>query len=84
MYDEKHKDCMQCLAKAEENYNKNTAVQGNREEILDKMGIIEEMLAEKHLVMSKLNSSVEFGEKLFATIAPEGREGVRIQLQDLH
>lgn len=33
--------------------------------------------------MPKLNSSIEFGEKLFGTTAPEGREGVRLQLQDL-
>ena len=44
--------------------------------------MIEKILAEKHLAMSKPNSSVEFEEKLFATTDPEGREGVRLQLQD--
>ena len=82
MYEDKYSDCMQWLTKAEEKYNKNSDVQGNREEILDKISLIEEMLSEKHLAMSKLNSSVEFGEKLFGTTAPEGREGVRFQLQD--
>ena len=73
----------QWLTKAEEKYNKNTDVQGNREEILERINIIEEMLSEKHLAMSKLNASVKFGEKLFGTTPPEGREGVRLQLQDL-
>ena len=49
----------QWLTKAEEKYNKNTDVQGNREEILERINIIEEMLSEKHLAMSKLNASVE-------------------------
>ena len=55
----------QWLTKAEEKYNKNADVQGNREEILERINIIEEMLSEKHPAMSKLNASVEFGEKLF-------------------
>ena len=82
-YEERYNDCMQWLSQAEEKYSKNSDLHGNREEILEKQSVIEEMMAEKHLAMSKLNSSIEFGEKLFGTTAPEGREGVRLQLQDL-
>ena len=41
------------------------------------------MISGKHLATSKLNSSVEFGAELFDTTAPEGREDVILQLQDL-
>ena len=83
VYEEKYSECLQWLTKAEEQYRRYSDVQGNREEILEKIRVVEEMLAEKHLAMSKLNISVEFGEKLFGTTAPEGREGIRLQLQDL-
>jgi hypothetical protein len=46
-YDEKYNECIQWLTKAEEKYNKNSDVQGNREEILEKINLIEVMLAEK-------------------------------------
>ena len=82
-YEEKYNECLQWLTKAEERYRRYSDVQGNREEILEKIRVVEEMLGEKHLAMSKLNISVEFGEKLFSTTAPEGREGIRLQLQDL-
>ena len=83
VYEEKYSECLQWLTKAEERYRRYSDVQGNREEILEKIRVVEEMLGEKHLAMSKLNTSVEFGEKLFGTTAPEGREGIRLQLQDL-
>ena len=82
-YEDRYNECLQWLAKAEENYSKSSDIQGNREEIIEKLATVEEMLSEKHQSMTKLNTCIELGEKLFTTTAPEGREGVRLQLQDL-
>ena len=44
---------------------------------------MEELLNEKPDAMLLLNKTLESGEKLFSSTAPEGREGIRLQVQDL-
>jgi nesprin-1 len=41
------------------------------------------MIAMKQDAIGNLNRTIESGEKLFGSTAPEGREGIRLQLQDL-
>jgi hypothetical protein len=45
--------------------------------------LITELVGERPAAMSLVNATVEAGEKLYATTAPEGREVIRVQLQDL-
>ena len=82
-HDTNYQACLNWLAVTEEKFKKNSDVHGNREEINDKLSLIEEMMAEKPEAMTMLNKCLESGEKLFSNTAPEGREGVRLQVQDL-
>ena len=51
-YESRYNECLQWLAKAEEKYSKSCDIQGNREEIIEKLATIEEMLSEKHQSMT--------------------------------
>ena len=82
-YEENYNSCLHWLNTAEESYSKCSDITGNKEEVKQKQKSIENLFRDKHEASSKLNSCIELGEKLFATTAPEGREGVRLQLQDL-
>ena len=82
-YDSNYQACLQWLTNTEEKYIKHSDVQGNRDEINDKIRLMEELLNEKPDAMLLLNKTLESGEKLFSSTAPEGREGIRLQVQDL-
>ena len=82
-YDFNYQACLQWLTTTEEKYIKHSDVHGNRDEINDKIKLIEELLNEKSDAMLLLNKTLESGEKLYSSTAPEGREGIRLQVQDL-
>ena len=82
-FEAQYQTSLQWLAQFEEKFKKNSNVQGNREEICEKIQAIEEMMSLKQDAMTNLNKTTESGEKLFGSTAPEGREGIRLQLQDL-
>lgn len=48
-----------------------------------KMSVLKEILSEQQHGISCYNRVIEMGEKLYATTAVEGRETVRIQMQEL-
>ena len=82
-YEEQYNDCLQWLAVAEDQFSKYSENSTNKEEIIENQKLIEQKLIDKHEPMTKLNNCIDLGEKLFSTTAPEGREGIRLQLQDL-
>ena len=82
-YEEHYNGCLQWLTSAENKFAKYSDSHGNKEDIAEKQKLIEELFESKQESMTKLNICIELGEKLFATTAPEGREGIRLQLQDL-
>ena len=82
-FEAQYQSCTQWLVQFEEKFKKNSNVQGNREEICEKIQTIEEMIGAKQDAMANLNKTIESGEKLFGSTAPEGREGIRLQLRDL-
>ena len=44
---------------------------------------IDELLSKSKDSSNNLNDCIELGEKILSTTAPEGREGIRLQIQDL-
>ena len=83
VYEEQYNDCLQWLTAAEAKFSKYTENSTNKDKIFENQTLIEKLLIEKHEPMTKLNNCIDLGEKLFATTASEGREGIRLQLQDL-
>ena len=48
-----------------------------------KLAVLEQLLADQQQSISNLNRVLEMGEKLYATTAAEGRDAVRVQMQEL-
>lgn len=84
-YNDKYKQCSNWIAAAQAKYNKcceSTQI-GSRQDLSNNNKAIEELLAQHGSATLLLNNTIEFGEKLYPSTALEGRESVRLQLQDL-
>lgn len=58
-------------------------MQGDRATLQKRLEIISELLAEKQNALSLVNTTVELGEKLYPSTSDDGREAIRIQIEDL-
>ena len=91
LYIEKYNRCASWLANAQEEFARcccvsdtgGTAVQEDLAAIERKIAVQERILSQQQEATSLYNRVVEMGEKLYATTAVEGREAVRVQMQEL-
>lgn len=84
LYLDKYNQCSSWLTAAQEKYASTSS--GDHEDlpvIQSKIKILEDLLADQQQGISCYNRVVEMGEKLYATTAVEGREAIRIQMQEL-
>lgn len=84
-YNDKYKQCANWIAAAQDKYNKCSDMSriGSRQDVLDANKAIQELLSQHGNATLLLNNTVELGEKLYPSTALEGREAVRLQLQEL-
>ena len=85
LYLDKYNQCASWLTTAQEKF---ATCSGDKEQddlstIEQKIKILGQILAEQQQGTSMYNRVQEMGEKLYATTAVEGREAVRIQMQEL-
>ncbi|VEN42511.1 unnamed protein product, partial [Callosobruchus maculatus] len=85
LYNEKYRQCADWITAAQSRYNNclDNIKNGSREVLCDQAKVLEELLSQKTSAMLLLNNTVELGEKLYPSTAPEGREIVSTQLQGL-
>ena len=91
LYIEKYNRCASWLANAQEEFARcccvsdtgGTEVQEDLAAIERKIAVQERILSQQQEATSLYNRVVEMGEKLYATTAVEGREAVRVQMQEL-
>lgn len=84
-YNDKYKQCSNWIAAAQAKYNKccESSQIGSRQDLSNNNKAIEELVAQHGNATLLLNNTIELGEKLYPSTALEGRESVRLQLQDL-
>lgn len=90
LYIEKYNRCASWLANAQEEFARScvsdtggAAIQEDLAAIERKIAIQERIISQQQEATSLYNRVVEMGEKLYATTAVEGREAVRVQMQEL-
>ena len=83
-YIAKYQQSSSWLATAQEQLTScSTGSNGDLTAIESKIAILEQLLGQQQESTSSFNRVLEIGEKLYATTAVEGREAVRIQMQEL-
>lgn len=86
LYLDKYNQCASWLTAAQEKFATTCSGDGEQDDlstIEQKIKILEQILIEQQQGTSMYNRVQEMGEKLYATTAVEGREAVRIQMQEL-
>lgn len=86
LYLDKYNQCSNWLTAAQDKYATTCSGDGEHEDlgvIQSKIKTLESLLGEQQQGISCYNRVVEMGEKLYATTAVEGRESIRIQMQEL-
>ncbi|XP_076463750.1 muscle-specific protein 300 kDa-like isoform X7 [Babylonia areolata] len=79
----KFADASQWLNKAKEKFATCSDTGGARTELEDRLEKIQELVRDRDAGLSKLNSCVESGERLYASTAPDGCEVIRQELRKL-
>ena len=74
---------MSWLITAQDKYEGLESTPSSRMELEKQDNVLKVLLAEKTDAIALLNTTIEFGEKLYPTTAAEGRETIRVQLQEL-
>lgn len=84
-FNEKYKQCSDWIVQAKSKYDNYSDLSGvgSREDLLKKQQEIQELQMQQSNANLLLNNAVESGEKCYSTTAPEGREHIRIQLEQL-
>ncbi|KAK3865215.1 hypothetical protein Pcinc_029165 [Petrolisthes cinctipes] len=80
---EKYNQSVGWLTVAQDKLAKCVEMQGDRATLQKRLEIIKELLGEKQNALSLVNTTVEHGEKLYPSTSEDGREAIRIQLEDL-
>ncbi|CAL4067346.1 unnamed protein product, partial [Meganyctiphanes norvegica] len=80
---EKYNASVSWLTVAQDKLAKVSEIQGNRSTLSKRSQILNELLAEKINALQLVNVTVELGEKLYTSTAEDGREAIRIQMDDL-
>ncbi|GLH12194.1 Uncharacterized protein GBIM_16929 [Gryllus bimaculatus] len=82
---EKYQQCSAWLATAQSCFEScsNGGTIGAREDLLLRSSGLKELLAQQSSAVSLLNTTVELGEKLYPSTALEGREAIRLKIQEL-
>ncbi|KAF4529962.1 hypothetical protein B566_EDAN017791 [Ephemera danica] len=82
-YLEKFKQASAWLANAQSRYAKCCDARGSRQEVEGQQVVLRELLGEQGTAAQLVNTTVELGEKLYPSTAADGREAVRMQLEEL-
>lgn len=86
-YVDKYNDSAEWLVSAKEKLDAAACLSGGEAgdlaAIETKLAVLEQLLADQQQSVSSFNRVLEMGEKLYATTAAEGRDAVRIQMQEL-
>lgn len=80
---DKYNQSVSWLTAAQDKLARCFEMQGDRSTLQKRREIGNELLAEKQTALSLLNTTVQLGEKLYPSTSEDGREAVRIQLEDL-
>ena len=80
-YEENYNGFLKMLSEDEERLQK--ILDNTHENFIEKKQEIDELLSKSKDSSNNLNDCIELGEKILSTTAPEGREGIRLQIQDL-
>lgn len=80
---DKYNQSVSWLTAAQDKLARCVEMQGDRSTLQKRREIGNEILGEKQTALSLLNTTVQLGEKLYPSTSEDGREAVRIQLEDL-
>lgn len=80
---DKYDQCVGWLSAAQDKYAQCVEMQGERNTMQKRIELASELLAEKQHALSLVNITVEYGEKLYPSTGEDGREAIRLQLEDL-
>ena len=84
LYMDKYSQCASWLAVVQDKFTSCSGIDDDDLAAIErKIKVLEEILAEQQQGVSYYNRVLEMGDKLYATTAVEGREAVRIQIQEL-
>lgn len=84
-YLEKYKQASTWLADAQNKYYKSIDAKSlsTKSDVEKQLSSLRELLSEQGAAMQLINNTVELGEKLYPFTAVEGRETIRLQLEEL-
>lgn len=84
-YLEKYRQCSDWLSAAQARFQgcQENVEGGSRNVLVQKSEVLKELLAQQDSATFLLNNTIELGEKLYPSTVLEGREAVRLQLQEL-
>lgn len=84
-YNEKYRQSSDWLSTAQTRFQscQESVDVGARNILVEKSDVLKELLAQQDSATLLLNNTVELGEKLYPSTALEGRESIRMQLQQL-
>lgn len=80
---DKYDQCVGWLSAAQDKYAQCVEMRGERNTMQKRIELASELLAEKQHALSLVNITVEYGEKLYPSTGEDGREAIRLQLEDL-
>ena len=80
---DKYNQSVSWLTAAQDKLARCVEMQGDKTTLRKRMEIGNELLGEKQTALSLLNTTVELGEKLYPSTSEDGREAIRLQLEDL-
>ena len=83
VYIDKYNTCTSWLLAIQEKFNSSSGADEDLAAIERKIQVMAEILSQQQHGISCYNRVLEMGEKLYVTTAVEGREVVRIQMQEL-
>lgn len=82
-YRSNHSRFVDWLQEAREEAKSLQQTSGSKAELEQKLVKLKEMIANRQSAMSLLNTVMESGERLYASTGPDGREIIRLQLEEL-
>lgn len=85
VFNEKYRQCSDWLAAAQARFEtcQENIEGGARNVLIQRSEILKELLSQQNSAQLLLNNTIEMGEKLYPSTALEGREAIRLQLQEL-
>ena len=85
LYIDKYRQCSDWIVAAQARFDtcKENIKKGARNILTEQYKVLEELLSQQTSASLLLNNTIELGEKLYLSTAPEGREVINNQLQEL-